>query len=445
MDNNREVFLLLQPRIFSLALALVLSRFCSLSLSRARALSLSSTSCSSVLSTCYYVLLCVADVLLRVADVLLCVTTPAVPRLSLTEDGAGVAGRKAGRGGVRTDALRASTARGASDEERKLFIRMSAVLKDGVLQELNEEWKQTMARQMGWSAHLLREPVPDPKMIDRAKRCALVPPAQVPSSAVSVGLSTATPRGPERASFASGTAPAEACRQVLDDLSSPRQRFACDSRRHKQNVFTCESKRLAQRISDSAIRIARLSRPKHITQKSGRSTMSLSPHTRPEEPPTEPHGKDEGPAAERIVDPEEPPFAWPDLLWYTPDRLEWQKNAGKPKPPQTKHEESAYKTWWNRLAKDEEYLLQLTTNQAYRGRNKANNLSEEEKKAVKEKAAMIRFDWIYQQQKLVKFAEKEEKAKNAVELKQKKLEEEQRRAEQLRVRFERKGERKRAG
>jgi len=396
---------------------------------------------------CYYVLPCVTNVLL-------CVNTPAVPRLSLTEDGAGVAGCKAGRGGVRTDALRASTARGASDEERKLFIRMSAVLKDGALQELNEEWKQTMARQMGWSAHLLREPVPDPKMIDRAKRCALVPPAQVPPSAVSVCLSTGTPRGPERASFASGqrasfasgTAPAEACRQVLDGLSSPRQRFACDSRRHRQNVFACESKRLAQRISDSAIRLARLSRPKHINQKSGgKSTTSLSPRTRTEEPPTEPHGKDEGPAVERIVDPEEPPFAWPDLLWYTPDRLEWQKNAGKPKLPQTKHEESAYKTWWNRLAKDEEYLLQLTTNQAYRGRNKANNLSEEEKKAVKEKAAMIRFDWIYQQQKLEKFAEKEEKAKNAVELKQKKLEEEQRLVEQLRVRFERKGEKKRAG
>ena len=350
---------------------------------------------------------------------------PAVPRLSLTEDGAGVGGRKAGRGGVRTDALRASTARGASDEERKLFIRMSAVLKDGALPELNEEWKQTMARQMGWSAHLLREPVPDPKMIDRAKRCALVPPAQVPP----------TPRGPERASFTSGTAPAEACRQVLDNLSSPRQRFACDSRRHRQNVFACESKRLAQRISDSAIRIARLSRPKHTTQKSGKSTTPLSPHTRPEEPPTEPHGKDEGLAAERIVDPEEPPFAWPDLLWYTPDRLEWQKNAGKPKP-QTKHEESVYKAWWNRLAKDEEYLLQLTKNQAYRGRNKANNLSEEEKKAVREKAALIRFDWIYQQQKLEKFAAKEEKAKNAVELKQKKLEEERLRAEQLRVRFD---------
>jgi len=370
---------------------------------------------------------------------------PAVPRLSLPEDGAGVGGRKAGSGGVSTDALRASTARGASDEERKLFIRMSAVLKDGALPELNEEWKQTMARQMGWSTHLLREPVQDPKMIDRAKRCALVPPAQVPPSAVSAGLSIATPRGPERASFASGTAPAEACRQVLDDLSSPRRRFACDSRRHRQNVFACESKRLAQRISDSAIRTARLSRPKHITKKSEKSTTSLSPRTRPEEPLTEPHGKDEGPAAERIVDPEEPPFAWPDLLWYTPDRLEWQKNAGKPKPPQTKHEESVYKTWWNRLAKDEEYLLQLTTNQAYRGRNKANNMSEEEKKAVKEKAALIRFDWIYQQQKLEKFAAKEEKTKNALELKQKKLEEEQLRAEQLRVRFERKGERKQTG
>jgi hypothetical protein len=357
---------------------------------------------------------------------------PAVRRLRQPEDSGAIA-RSASSSGTGTDDPRAFTARGASDEERTLFRRMSAVFKDGVLPELNDEWKQIMARQMGMPAHLLREPAPDPTTIDRAKRCALVPPAQVPASA-------ATPRRSLERAFAPGTAPAEACRRVLDDVCSPQQRPGASR---------------ARRLADSAIRIARLSRPRHITRKSEKSTSPRAKlEGQPREQPAEPNQQEVAAApaaAERIVDDEEPPFVWPDLLWYTPHRLDWQKNAGKPKPP-SKHTgrregdgEVKFNFFWNKLAQDEQYLFQLTANQAYRGRNKANNLSEEEMEEVKSRAAQIRYMWLRRQLKQEKFAAKEEKAQKELELKQRREEEERLRAEQLRVRRTRGGKLKGEG
>jgi hypothetical protein len=113
--------------------------------------------------------------------------------------------------------------------------------------------------------------------------------------------------------------------------------------------------------------------------------------------------------------------------------LEWQKNAGKPKSASQHEETSRFKFFWDRLSEDEKYLHTLTYNQAYRGRQKAKNLTEDELKAVKDKAAQLQYMWTRQQIKAEEKAAFTEKVQRKQEQKEKREEEERSLAEQHRV------------
>jgi len=204
-----------------------------------------------------------------------------------------------------------------------------------------------------------------------------------------------------------------------------------------------------QRIFDQAIRIARLSRPstRHINP--GKITKSLSPRRRAELLAAEEAGKklkeesDElvltpGAVADeetQVIDQFNEPLRWPDILWYTPHCVEWQKNAGKPKPPAKVGDTSNFKYFWDSLSEDEKFLQTLTFNQAYRGRTGAQNLSDEAQKNVELKAAQLRFMWCRQQLKEEQHAAFVEKKRKKSEQKAKKEEEERLVAEQRRVSF----------
>lgn len=328
------------------------------------------------------------------------------------------------------ESVHALTAR-ASEEEQKLFSRMSAVFKDGVLPELNDEWSHVMVRQMGMPVHLLREKTPKQEILDtldRAKRCALVPPQAVPCTSLSHMLATA-PGSAARASWSAGDATEPTHTSVLHDLYEPPARAP-------------RGRSKAQRELDIAIRIAKLSRPspRHVNTKP--IAKSLSPRRKAEDEALKPVKEEAQVEAEltpvpREVDDEEPPFQWPDLLWYTPNVLDWEKNGGKQKPPAKNPNKKnfRFKWYWDRITDDEHYLQSLTFNQAYRGRIKANNLSEEEQKQAKMKAQQIRYMWSRRQVKDEEYAAFAEKIQKKQEQKERKEEEARLEALLRKVRF----------
>lgn len=348
-----------------------------------------------------------------------------VPELRLAEVG-GI--------GQGADALRASTVRGASEEEQKLFARMSAVFKDGVLPELNDEWRQVMCRQMGMPAHMLGEKPPRLDTLDRAKRCALVPPSTIQPTPLSRIFATAP--GSVRASWTTAGSRSESERKLPERMEA-----LC------QPPSTASSgKSRTHRISDSAIRIARLSRPsaRHISTKP--FVRSLSPKEKKkkqeemlklaDEPPATADAHATAVAPEpRIVDDEDPPFLWPDNLWYTPHTLQWQKNGGKPKPPPkaSDKENFKFKFFWDKLSEDEHYLHSLTVNEAYRGRVKAQNLNEKELATAKMKAAQISYMWMRRQIKAEEHSVLQGKEDTKRELNEKQEERERVLAEERRV------------
>jgi hypothetical protein len=360
-----------------------------------------------------------------------------VPPLQLNEVG-GIAGGLGGESisSASSGGLRASTARGATEEEKNLFSRMSVVFKDNVLPELNDQWLKIMARQMGMPVHLLNEQPPKLETHDRAKRCAVVPPVTVKSASLSNVIETSTPLLSARASWAAGDlTERKHARRLLDHVSKPQPAKVSKD----------------QRIFDQAIRIARLSRPstRHINP--GKITKSLSPRRRAEllaAEEAERKLKEEsdervltaGPGAvadeeTQVIDQFNEPLRWPDILWYTPHCVEWQKNAGKPKPPAKVGDTSNFKYFWDSLSEDEKFLQTLTFNQAYRGRTGAQNLSDEAQKNVELKAEQLRFMWCRQQLKEEQHAAFVEKKRKKAEQKAKKEEEERLVAEQRRVSF----------
>ena len=348
-----------------------------------------------------------------------------VPRL-FVEHSCTVA--EAGSGSTARAHMRASTAR-RSTEDEKLFSRMSAVFKDGVLPELNDEWQEVMVRQMGMPAQFRKEKPPSLETLDRAKRCALVPPPIVPAEPLDHIFSAPGSTRPKNTPDKPGEM------QLLKDFKP------------RHSLSGAHSKSRLQARADSAIRLARLSRPstRHVNSKG--NSKSISPRKMQEEgltaaSETPEDGERVRTAVEppRVIDDEEPPFQWPDLLWATQDRLHWEKNGGRPKPPKNEKDDSKFKWYWNKLSDDEHYLHGLTLNNAYRGRVKANSLSEDELKQAKMKAQQVRYMWVRHQIKAEEHAVKHEKVQKKLELKRKKEEEALLLAETLRA--EREAERR---
>jgi hypothetical protein len=82
---------------------------------------------------------------------------------------------------------------------------------------------------------------------------------------------------------------------------------------------------------------------------------------------------------------------------------------------------------------DERYLHDLTHNQAYKGRLKGKNLSDDELKQVQMKAQQLRYMWVRQQIKVEKHKDKAEKMRQKLEEKARKEEEQRIKSEKERV------------
>lgn len=354
-------------------------------------------------------------------------TRPPVQRLDLHEaavDGSGHA-RALGSARQVAPASRAATARRLTEDE-ELFSRMTAVFKDGVLPELNDEWRQVMVRQMGMPAgiaQLLQAKPPSLETLDRAKRCAQAPPSIIEPEPLARMFDAAP--GFSRDYFQRAAPDKSDKGGLLQNFKQSGTRPGGDRKTKMQADL------------DMALRLARLARPsaRHVNTKG--ITKSVSPRKTQETAklPVETLDalEENHPPELRVVDDEEPPFHWPDLLWATQDRLEWQKNGRRPKPPKNDKEESRFKWNWKKLSEDEQYLHALTLNNAYRGRVKANNLTEDELKEAKMKAKQVRYMWVRRQLKEEEHAVKHNKEQKKMEQKQKREEEERSQAEKLRA------------
>jgi len=329
-----------------------------------------------------------------------------VPLLSLDKAGlsSGIAG---------ANVLHASSARGASQVEQKLFSRMAAAFSDG---------------QMGMPPHMLETPQRW-ETFDRAQRCALVPPPHIKPEPLAQILASAP--GSVRASWAAGSqTERERHKRLTDPALCPLSETASSGTSR------------TQRLSNSAIHLARLSRPsaRHIS-----ICRSLSPrksNAKEEASRIDDESADvlleqrriQLPGAttttvapkQRIVDDGEPPFLWPDNLWSTPHTLPWQKNGGKPKLPPKSGDKAdfRFKFFWDKLSEDETYLQDLTFNDAYRGQVKARNLNEKELATAKMKAAQISYMWMRRQIKEEEHTAAQGKDDRKREFKEKREEEE---------------------
>ena len=348
-------------------------------------------------------------------------TRPQVPRLAL-EEAAG-SGHAGGSARQAAPASRATTARNLTEVE-ELFSRMTAVFKDGVLPELNDEWRQVMVRQMGMPAgiaQLLQAKPPSLETLDRAKRCAQAPPSIIEPEPLARMFAAAP--GFSRDPFHRAAPEKSDKGALLQNFRARRTRPGSGSKTKMQADL------------DTALRLARLARPsaRHVNMKG--ITKSVSPRKTLEAAAKIPLDVQEknNPPEQRVVDDQEPPFQWPDLLWATQDRLDWQKNGRRPKPPKDDKEDSRFKWNWKKLSEDEQYLHNLTLNNAYRGRVKANNLSEDELREVKMKAQQVRYMWVRRQLKEEEHAVKHDKQQKKMEQKQKREEEARLLAEQLRA------------